>query len=321
MNAAERDAVAALLVHRMVRGADPAAAAAEQVAEEREPALVAAAMSLAQWAMTTCAAPGQDAAVHALPPADQASARWLLTVAAACYESLSFSSMASSPGRMDLDPRQFLRFFAPHFLPAAKLFAPLPIAALIAAWWFPIPGLVAAVLLVAFSTWYIGRALLRIWRYTAGKFKHGCINPAVVVALEPCRVAVLTDLDRTSSRPWPVVKVLPVLLDQRICPGLAVGRRLATVSYYFAGPADADGQAAEHWADFMPDVVDCFVADRAAIERTIHSLAPKEWRDLATALDQSPDRTVVGLHRVRLGHTDEPPPSPSAQGAAAAAAG
>src|SRR5258707_8610356 len=141
-------------------------------------------------------------------------------------------SVASNPGRLSV---QYVRYVM-HF-----------------PFW---PGCFAAGLVVSIAAaairpglWWIAALTLGLnalcWLRVRLHFRHGCVNPAIVVAANPFTLAVLPDLPSCED-PYPVIKVLRHPTPRG--SSYKVGDRCVTVATY-TGSAQA-----RHWEDFFPIV-------------------------------------------------------------------
>ena len=130
-------------------------------------------------------------------------------------------------------------------------------------------------------------------------FRHGCLNPGLIVSTSPPLYATLTDLTRCDA-PFPAVRVI----KKRFAPvvgDFAEGTRLATVADYDQGePQDRD---LPHWVGFMPRPVDCGTRDPEVVQRSLARLAPEEWAKLERAIEQLPRPLKPGITPVFVEQT------------------
>jgi len=128
-------------------------------------------------------------------------------------------------------------------------------------------------------------------------FEYGCLNPALVVSVNPYQIAVYGDLTSQGDSAWPAIKILPQPLEKTRGRPMQIGDRLATVSVY----SDA-GPRSTHWDDFYPTAVNCVTDDEAAgrdaLWRLNHS-AEEGWDELGKYLALVPQPYRPGLYWMR----------------------
>jgi hypothetical protein len=127
------------------------------------------------------------------------------------------------------------------------------------------------------------------WRRVRDHFTYGAVNPAVVVAEHPMRIAVLTDLSKGTGK-FPVVKIVRKELPRRDGSSWRVGSTLATVSLYSRHP----DEKMPRWANFDPRPAVCATDDARAIDVVTRSIPREEWDELTDALKQIPTPFVPG---------------------------
>jgi hypothetical protein len=190
-------------------------------------------------------------------------------------------TVASNPGALQVD---YVKYFRSYPLWPTVLAVSIPICAVIGllasdakGWGF----LIAAVALNAFY-----------WFRVTTSFRHGCVNPAVVVSTSPYLVAVSTDMDSSGQQPWWVVKILRQPLETMTGGPPPLGTRLATVALYEGDVKDG------HWNNFHPKVVNCATTNERSIQRIFASIPQEEWQALEAGLKQVPSPDKPGLYRV-----------------------
>lgn len=124
-----------------------------------------------------------------------------------------------------------------------------------------------------------GRPLLR------EQFRIGCVNPGVVVSLNPYYVAVFTDLSHQPSvPPCRVIKIVeqPLALMTGGPPQLR--QRLSTIALYWSGPRFNEGR----WETFDPIVANCVSTHNGDILRVFNQISEEDWRELEFNLEKVP---------------------------------
>jgi hypothetical protein len=133
------------------------------------------------------------------------------------------------------------------------------------------------------------------WWVQRNKFASGCVNPTVVLSVDPPLVAVLTNLTKGATETkWDYVKVLPQPLGSMTAGPPQLGQKLASVAVY------EDSNNDEHWHDFYPVVVNCVSWNQADIARVQSTIDPGDWKELDAAIRQLPQPPVEGLYKVEL---------------------
>lgn len=122
------------------------------------------------------------------------------------------------------------------------------------------------------------------------KFRSGDVNPAVVIS--KTLVAVFVDLTKGGGS-RPAIKIIAAPISRMTGGPPQVGQYLAAVCLYSDGPGDA-------WGDVDPAIVQCGVRNKAAIDRVMASISPREWKMLDTYLARVTDRRP-GLYRLWRG--------------------
>lgn len=139
-------------------------------------------------------------------------------------------------------------------------------------------GLLGATLLAALAfhpalwlaaLWQAGR-VYSYWNWVTSLFVEGCVNPAVVISVNPVRLACYADLTLAGGT-WPALKVLQLPDSQKAWSDASVGERASCVCFY-----RGDSQEAGMWADFHP------IPDR------VLTAASEELERLRAGLEQDP---------------------------------
>ena len=186
-------------------------------------------------------------------------------------------SSASNPGKLSVDPLRF----AKHFPAWPSLFAAALVAAIACAVLKPVFWAAAA--------FFLALNVL-FWVRTRLRFRHGCVNPAIVVCESPLTLAVYTDLT-TGAGEYPVIKIMHHPRPQGT--SVTMGAKFATVALY------SGTRTVEHWENFHPILVECATSDRLTIERTFYSIPDEEWRRFKSGLKDLPQPLKPGLYPVK----------------------
>src|SRR5690348_2030059 len=110
------------------------------------------------------------------------------------------TTFASHPGNISAHLLRYVRYFpGPTVLPITVGIAGLacPLIFGLKFWWVTIGAILLA---LARLGPFLSRARLQ--------FRHGCLNPAVVLQSKPLMLAVYTDLMMRSDNSCPVVKII-----------------------------------------------------------------------------------------------------------------
>ena len=145
------------------------------------------------------------------------------------------------------------------------------------------------------------------------KCAEGNVNPAVVVSLRPCLIAVSANMGKRPGDAWPVIKILHQPLGRAPGPRLQVGDRLPAVALYQNGGSAAAlswgglvPSAGRHWGDFSPTAVACLTDDGDAVREAMRRLevnefGPDHWARLSENLARVPQPYKPGLYWMRQG--------------------
>ncbi|MBI9017792.1 MAG: DUF3239 domain-containing protein [Phycisphaerae bacterium] len=130
------------------------------------------------------------------------------------------------------------------------------------------------------------------WRWVKGHFIYGCINPAVIVTLNPLLAAVSTDLTNRDGY-YPVIKIIkvkPFTIDGQ---PLGIGTKIPTVALY------SRKHATEYrWGGFNPIPVAYATSDASEIQRCLDSIEDSDWQELFEHLKEIPEPYKAGLYKL-----------------------
>jgi hypothetical protein len=147
----------------------------------------------------------------------------------------------------------------------------------------------APLIFVGVGVWLLVQGLLS----QRAKLIAGDVCPAVVISVNPYRVAVATDLT-TGGPARPAILIKKASLSRMTGGPAQLGQRLATVALY-AGVASEDA-----WRNFDPTVLACATRNEADIARVTASIPQAQWRQLDAMLARLPEHRV-GLYKLWLG--------------------
>jgi len=185
-------------------------------------------------------------------------------------------SAASTPGYIQPAVWTYARFKPAPFVSIAAMAAGVGAAA----WAVSSPWALAGWVLPVVAAW--------LWRQRVRQhFMQGCANPAVVVDVEPTRVAILTDLSR-GHVPAPHIRVVDMALPTEL---RTVGARLGVVCMYLS-----DDDAAPNWSDIDPLPAAWASSDANVWQRLLNAFDDDDWDDLDAGLRQLPQPLATGLH-------------------------
>ena len=208
------------------------------------------------------------------------------------------TTFASRPGRVRVDLRVWVRCFPRETLPMLAFVTFSVFVSVI----MLVASPADAWGLVFFFAIAAGGVSFFLWQKATlvkENFEYGCLNPAVVVTVNPYQIAVYGDLTTQGNDVWPAIKILSQPLGKTQGRRMQVGDRLATVSVY----SDANNSRFKpHWDDFYPTAVNCVTDDdtviRDALWRLNQSLE-EEWNDLERYLASVPKPYRPGLYWMR----------------------
>lgn len=190
----------------------------------------------------------------------------------------STNTAASNPGKFQASILQYAKAY-PKW--PFVWFGGLAISLLlcIATLWFLI---VAA--FFAFSSWFYCSRL-------KSQFVAGCVNPGIIVSLQPPLVAIYTDLTKGGNE-FPVVKLEAHPIHRMSTGAAEKGQKVTTVAFY-----ESMEDELEHWTDFTPRLTACATTDRRVIQKQLKSIESEDWASLKSALSQVPKPWTAGLYR------------------------
>jgi len=131
---------------------------------------------------------------------------------------------------------------------------------------------------------------------TKEKFKSGCINPTIVLDKNRSLLAVFTSLTTSGTISFPVIKIYKEKLNLINKVQLENGTKLGSIALY-SRPANEPYPAA--WADFHPQVPNCFTDDYNKCEKIIESIKKEAWEALFLGIQQI-EKIEEGLYKVEL---------------------
>ena len=188
---------------------------------------------------------------------------------------------ASNPGLLPLNPFRYWRCF-PLF-PTLHLIGPPTMIALavFVHWSFAI----------ATTGWLL--FLVRFWiqRYIIAD--GGDLCPAMIVQVNPCRIAVRADLTFGLDS-WPVIKVIDHPLERTRMRTLEVGTRLPVVATY------VQYFGLNHWADIDAFAAPCMTDNQSAIDQAKRRIPDEEWQALSRDYAALNQPSQPGLYHLRL---------------------
>ncbi len=194
-------------------------------------------------------------------------------------EPYPYDTVASNPGRVTVDhlchfmnyPKWYLIWGVPSILFVG--------AATQLHWACWIPAVICIVLLLLY-TFIITET-----------FKHGCVNPGIVVQVSPTLIAVMTDLSKGDGEHYPVMKIIKKNLPRVKGEELHVGTRVATVAIY----QDDAKVKRPHWVDFHPKPVLCANFDPTVAKRILNTIDTDDWEHLERELSAMHPPYTPGL--------------------------
>lgn len=123
------------------------------------------------------------------------------------------------------------------------------------------------------------------------QFVAGCVNPGIILSVEPPLVAVYTDLSKGGNE-FPVVKIEWHPIHKMSTGAAAKGQKVTTVAFY-----ESMEDELEHWTNFTPRLSACATTDRRIIQKQLKSIDNEDWDHLNNALKQVPRPLAAGLYR------------------------
>jgi hypothetical protein len=133
-----------------------------------------------------------------------------------------------------------------------------------------------------------------LWIYFARvelHFGDGCLCPAVVLSVQPYRIAVYTDLTMGGPSRH-AIKVLRAPLGRMTGGPPAVGQKLATIAMYWRRTTRG------YYGNFDPRVVNCATRDEAKIQHALARIPDADWQALYAGLKQLGNQPRPGLYHI-----------------------
>jgi hypothetical protein len=131
------------------------------------------------------------------------------------------------------------------------------------------------------------------WQRVRDHFLHGCVNPAVIVSVEPMLIAAATDLS-TGQGTYPAIRIFESSLSSVCGQEPKIGTRLATVALYSSGT----NEHAPKWDSFDPRPVDCATTDQTVMSHTMNAIDQESWQQLQSWLAYIPRPFQPGLYNI-----------------------
>lgn len=194
---------------------------------------------------------------------------------------LDNSSQASNPGDLRVSLIRWFRFYPTW--PLIWFFSFVIFAVL--GWYGHWSLWIVAALLLAINWFY--------WQRVREHFRCGCVNPAIVVSMDPMLIAAWTDLSKGFGS-YPAIKIIKQALPTVCGQVPKVGCRLAVVALYENRYDDSP-----HWSDFDPRPIDCATTDLVAIQRIMDTLDKENWQVLNDHLEHLPQPLNCGLFAIQ----------------------
>ena len=200
-------------------------------------------------------------------------------------------SIASLPANIRASPIRMVKRW-PMFLKAA---APALVAVPIAFSKLPASLVILIVPAIAAVYFCIRIQIRRNW------FRCGLLIPGRVVALNPTRIAVTTNLSRVGGCPsFMVCRLITFPLEKWAAIPVQIGDRVASTSIYWSYKDDEGDNQAASWATFIVEPVQVGTSDQQQIQEALARLPQQDWLELEAALAQLPIDVPNGTYRVDL---------------------
>ena len=161
--------------------------------------------------------------------------------------------------------------------------------------WFG--GLFASIIMCIVTPWFLIVAAFfafATWFYCTQlrtQFIAGCVNPGIIVSIQPPLVAIYTDLAKGGNK-FPVVKIEAHPIHRMSTGAAEQDQKITTVAFY-----ESMEDELEHWTDFIPRLTACATSDRRIIQKQLKSIESDDWANLKAALSQVPKPLTPGLYR------------------------
>ncbi len=195
--------------------------------------------------------------------------------------SVDYSSQASRPGTIRVNWLQWIKYHPYKQFVYIILVAAMITGALLLHWslW------IASGILIYFNILY--------WQTIQERFLFGCINPGMIISVDPMFVAVSTDLGKWGGY-YPVIKIIKANLKSVLKNADTVGTLVPTVATYGHSADDVP-----HWKDFYPVPVEYANGDMKIIIKSLDSLEQPEIAELERWLKQVPEPYECGLYWIK----------------------
>lgn len=132
------------------------------------------------------------------------------------------------------------------------------------------------------------------WKQVEEHFQYGCLNPGVVVSVEPPLIAVSGNLTHGGAPDYNVVKIIEATFKQIDGAAITTGTRVPTVALY---QPDANN-ALPRWEDFFPVPVICATGDMRMVQAKAAELPESEWEELRRWVATLPKPPRPGLYEI-----------------------
>lgn len=148
----------------------------------------------------------------------------------------------------------------------------------------------AAFGVAAVGLWLVIQEIVKV----RAKFRTGDLNPAIIIAAKPWRVAVVADMSTGGSGSRWAVLVVPLPMGRMTGGPPQVGMPLAAVCHYVGdGSADA-------WINLDPTIVQLAITSRTECDRILRRIPRRDWQNMDRVLRQLPSQ-APGLYKLWLG--------------------
>lgn len=191
------------------------------------------------------------------------------------------STRASMPGNLKVNPFIWIRFypiwpliwFLSLFLSSALTY--------FYHWLFLIP----VIILTLINIFY--------WQRVTEHFLYGCVNPAVIISLNPVKFAVSTDLSKGTGE-YPVIKIIEKNLSKVCGKKTKIGAVFPTIALY-----QKSDETLPYWDNFFPYPVDCATNNIEIIKNILHGFTEEDIAELKFGLTQIQKPYKCGLYFIK----------------------
>jgi hypothetical protein len=160
-----------------------------------------------------------------------------------------------------------------------------------------VPLLILAIplVIVMLIVGFLQIAFLRV--YIKGPplhFAAGDLSPGIVVSMNPCMVAITSDLSMGGPS-YPIVKVLELPLDEHPSMTFQTGSRVPMATVFQHPPSEQ----VKRWVDCNPEPI-AFATDlETAVEQCTLLLDEQEWQMLQHCIARLPHPLEEGVYLIR----------------------